>query len=111
MSDCECIVCHKKLPNIMEDPMTDSGRFREWFAPDFKEEVSDILGGAVTLRRGDGSGKFDELVAEGIYLHLEMMSDGQLYLSIQAPNSVGSFTMFFTAKGKLSVNAAEDTTP
>jgi len=87
------------------------GRFREWFAPNFKEEVPGILGGAVTLRRGDGNGKFDELVAEGVNVHLEMMSDNQLYVSIQAPGIVGSFTMFFSTRGKLVVNAAEDNTP
>lgn len=88
--------------------MSDEGRYREWMPGDFNAEVGDILGGAVTLRRGDGSGGFDELVASGVDVHLEMMSDGQMWINIQAPNAIGSFTMFATAtKRKLSINAAE----
>lgn len=63
------------------------GRYREWMPGEFKAEVGDILGGAVTLRVGDGAGGFDELVASGVDVHLEMMSDGQISQAMRATPS------------------------
>lgn len=85
--------------------------YREWFAPRFAEEVADILGGAVVLRRGDDAGRFDELVAKGVDLHIEMMDDDTMWMSIQAPNAVGNVTVLVIAKSDLSVSVTEDQTP
>jgi hypothetical protein len=55
---------------------------RDFREGDFGDEATEFLSGAVTLRRGDGDGNFDELIAEGVDVHLEMMSDGCLWISL-----------------------------
>ena len=69
--------------------------YLEFREGDFGDVTTPMLGGAVELRRGDGTGKFDELVARGVDAHFEMMSDGQMWVSLSAPGAKDARVVFW----------------
>lgn len=56
--------------------------------------------GAFTVR-GDGSGNFDEVFGPGI--HVEMMSDGQVWMRFEAQDG-SALALFFTAEKRGSLH-------
>lgn len=75
----------------------------------FPREHRKLLDGFMELRSDDRC-NFDEIVGEGAHVHMEMMSDDQLWVSLSSSEqSEECVTLWITAKkGKLQIVVSDD---
>lgn len=57
--------------------------------------------------RPDEAGAFDELIASGVFVHMEMMDDKTLWIGLAFPDRKEEVHVTIKAAGKLSVIANE----
>lgn len=59
-------------------------------------------------QRPDADGSFDELFADGVHVHFEMMSDKQLWIGLsKGPNARQFAHVVVTAKGNLHIHVED----
>lgn len=67
---------------------------------------STLLGGKVSLRPDD-RGEFDELFVSKCDVHMEMMSDNTLWISLRPKGCKDEVHVTISARGKLRIAAIE----
>ena len=84
--------------------MDNADGFQELMPGDFPDEPVTL---ASTFRvQGGGDGNFDELFGPGV--HLEMMSDGQIWMRFEHEGQAVALFVTAEKRGKLHVKIATD---
>ena len=71
------------------------------------DDVVRFIDAKIFTRPDDTTGAFDELIAAGPFVHMEMMSDNTLWIGLSFPDRKEEVHVTVSARGKLSVIANE----